>query len=459
MPTMTYELQDGATPVTVSLYKQITTLGRSPDNDICIPDPLLDEAFAQIHFDGQRFTLSTTSRKLSFSVNGRQRKQTQLKHNDQILAGSSKFIFRMFAEPREQQQSFEPLEAYRKIYTFSKLLMQDLPMEELLYGLLDQIVEVTQAERGFLIMLDEGKPHVVASRNINKESLANPEELYSDSIVAQVATQKKPLIVSDALQDTRYNQSQSVLDLQLSSVMCVPMLEKGALLGVIYVGNSRVRALFDRQALEVLTIFASQASMIVQKAMTMEGLQLKNKTLLEALQSRRESEILGTCDAIREVLRKIHKVATTDISVLVTGETGTGKELVARELHRLSPRHGKPFVTINCGAIPENLLESELFGHVRGAFTGAIRDKIGKFQAADGGTLFLDELGEMPINLQVKLLRALEEKKIIRVGSHAPEDVDIRIVAATNRKLEEEVEAGRFREDLYYRLNVINIHL
>jgi transcriptional regulator with PAS, ATPase and Fis domain len=149
----------------------------------------------------------------------------------------------------------------------------------------------------------------------------------------------------------------------------------------------------------------------------------------------------------------------TDISVLITGETGTGKELIAREIHRRSPRAGKAFITINCGAIPENLLESELFGHVKGSFTGAVAHKQGKFQAADGGTLFLDEIGEMPIELQVKILRALQERVVYKVGDTRPETCDIRIVAATNRELEKEIAAGRFREDLYYRLNVVNVEL
>jgi transcriptional regulator with PAS, ATPase and Fis domain len=162
---------------------------------------------------------------------------------------------------------------------------------------------------------------------------------------------------------------------------------------------------------------------------------------------------------MRDIFRKIDKVAATNIDVLVTGESGTGKELIARELHRRSPRKNGPFMAINCGAIPENLLESELFGHAKGAFTGAIAARPGKFQAASSGTLFLDEIGEMPPQLQVKLLRALQDRAVTRVGETKPEPIDIRIVSATNKILETEMAAGRFREDLYYRINVIHLHL
>jgi transcriptional regulator with PAS, ATPase and Fis domain len=185
-----------------------------------------------------------------------------------------------------------------------------------------------------------------------------------------------------------------------------------------------------------------------------------DKAKLEAeLKDKRFGEIIGACPSMMEVFRKLQKVAGTDISVLITGETGTGKELIAREIHRRSQRAEGPFITINCGAIPENLIESELFGHVKGAFTGAIASRAGKFQAADKGTLFLDEIGELPMNLQVKLLRALQERIVFRVGDSKPEKVDIRVVAATNRNLEEEIRNNNFREDLYYRLNVVNIWL
>lgn len=170
-------------------------------------------------------------------------------------------------------------------------------------------------------------------------------------------------------------------------------------------------------------------------------------------------EILGTSPALQEVMHIVQKVAATDSTVLVTGESGTGKELVVRALHQQSPRSSQPFVPINCGAIPADLLESELFGHEKGAFTHAYRSRAGRFELANGGTVFLDEIGELDIALQVKILRAIQEKEFERVGSNQPQKTDIRIVAATNVDLEQKVQQGSFREDLFYRLNVVPIHL
>ena len=171
------------------------------------------------------------------------------------------------------------------------------------------------------------------------------------------------------------------------------------------------------------------------------------------------SGIIGDSPVLREVFKMLAKVAPTDSTVLVTGESGTGKELLVRALHHSSKRAGKPFVPINCGAIPRELLESELFGHEKGAFTHAIRSRPGRFELADGGTIFLDEIGEMDLSLQVKILRVLQEKEFERVGAIRTQKVNVRIVAATNRDLEAEVAAMRFREDLFYRLNVIPMHL
>jgi two-component system response regulator PilR (NtrC family) len=198
----------------------------------------------------------------------------------------------------------------------------------------------------------------------------------------------------------------------------------------------------------------------VEKALEKKLLRSENRRLKSELRStRRERSIVGNSPAIQRIFDLVDQVARTKTNVLICGESGTGKELVARAIHERSPRSELPFVAINCGAIPENLLESELFGHVKGAFTGALHNKAGLFETADKGTLFLDEIGELTAALQVKILRAIQEKRIRRVGGTRDESVDVRIVAATNQCLEDEVAAGRFREDLYYRLNVIQITL
>jgi transcriptional regulator with GAF, ATPase, and Fis domain len=281
----------------------------------------------------------------------------------------------------------------------------------------------------------------------------------SDSIVQKVLTTRRPLVVADALHDAEWSSSASVVNLRLQSVMCAPLLARGEVFGAIYLGNDSVRNLFDERSLETLTVFASQASLLLQNALLLRDLRRENEALREAIENRRYGELVGAGPSMREVYRRIEKVAPTDVTVLVQGETGTGKELVAREIHRRSSRASGPFVAVNCAAIPEGLLESELFGHVKGAFTGAVASRAGRFQAASGGTLFLDEIGEMPPGLQVKLLRAIQERVVQRVGDSRPEPVDIRVVGATNRNLEEDVRNGRFREDLYYRLHVVTIAL
>jgi transcriptional regulator with GAF, ATPase, and Fis domain len=357
------------------------------------------------------------------------------------------------------------LQGLRKLQGFSEKLMHKGSIDELLDTMLDDIIELTGADKGVILLTEpeesgqEKKIEVRAVRNVSRESITDGRGGVSDSIARTVLKTAKPIIVSDALADTTFGKSESVVALQLSSVMCAPMLSQGEVIGALYVGNDKVKHLFERPQLDMLTIYGAQASLILQNAMLLSALRADKEKLAQELSDKRFGEIIGSCPSMMEVFRKLQKVATTDISVLITGETGTGKELIARELHRRSPRASGPFVTINCGAIPENLIESELFGHVRGAFTGAVANRSGKFQAADGGTLFLDEIGELPLNLQVKLLRALQERVVIRVGDSRPEKVDIRVVAATNKILEEEIKRGSFREDLYYRLNVVNLWL
>jgi transcriptional regulator with GAF, ATPase, and Fis domain len=444
------------------IYKKITSLGRSEEADITLADPLLADSHAHIHFDGRDFNIATTDRDAELYVNGRKRNKHRLTHEDRIRLGMAELEFSLYDEPVTDEtaaQTMAELNSYKKLVEFSQKLMASYELPTLLDQLLDVMIQVSNADKGFLVLMESGEPVVKVARNLRRETISDAVSQLSDSILARVVKTRKPIIISDALTDEEFKNSLSVVNLKLTSVMCVPLLERGNILGVIYVGNDNVAQLFEEAHLEVLTIFAAQASLLIRNALLVNELQLDKRSLQERIERIRFGEILGSSPPMQEVFRKVQKVAATDISVLVTGETGTGKELIARELHNRSARAKGPFVTINCGAIPENLLESELFGHVRGAFTGAVTNKAGRFQAADHGTLFLDEIGEMPLALQVKILRALQERVVVRVGDTNVESVDIRVIAATNRDLEVEIKAGRFREDLYYRLNVVHLHL
>jgi transcriptional regulator with GAF, ATPase, and Fis domain len=310
-----------------------------------------------------------------------------------------------------------------------------------------------------VLVLQEGRLSVRAARNVSRETLSDARRQLSDTILDKVLRTCEPLLVQNALADPEFSSSASVVDLQLSSVLCVPLGDTPPPAGLLYLGTDRFRGGFDVRMLDLLTIFAAQASLLLQNAVLLDELRLDVRELRDQLQHQRYGDLLGACEGMRDVYRRVDKAAPTDITVLLVGETGTGKELIAREIHRRSARADGPFISLNCGAIPETLLEAELFGHVRGAFTGAVASREGRFQAASGGTLFLDELAEMSPGLQVKLLRALEEKVVTRVGDSRPEAVDIRVVAATHRNLEEEVRRGSFREDLLYRINTLSVRL
>ncbi len=467
MAVIRYFLTEGP-PVIVAVTKPVTTIGRAKGNDVHVPDRSVAEHHAQIVFNGRDFQLEELDRGAGILINGKKKRRARLVDGDRLSLGDAQLGFSMFTELPDQSNSGTrasrtEMAELRKLLSFSEKLMQSPSVDELLEALLDDVIEVTGADKGFVLLVDPQDdppvPGVRVSRNVNQEAVTDPTGAISDSIVRQVIDSKRPIIVSDALTDTKFGQSESVVALKLSSVMCAPMLSQGELIGVLYVGNDQVKHLFERRQLDLLTIFAGQASLILQNAMLLTALRADKEKLVEELHDKRFGEIIGVCSSMQEVFRKLQKVATTDISVLITGETGTGKELIAREIHRRSGRIDGPFITVNCGAIPENLIESEMFGHVKGAFTGAIASRPGKFQQAHTGTLFLDEVGELTPALQVKLLRAIQERVVYRVGDSKPEKCDIRIVAATNRDLDEMIKTGEFREDLYYRLNVVNLWL
>ncbi|MHC4608468.1 MAG: sigma-54 interaction domain-containing protein, partial [Planctomycetota bacterium] len=263
-------------------------------------------------------------------------------------------------------------------------------------------------------------------------------------------------------------QSKSVSIYHLRTVMCAPLRVGKKMLGVLYVDSRAKTREFTATDLALFEAVANYLALALENLRTVEEakksdeerrrvLEEENVILRAALEKRRH--LIGDCDEMRDVYESVQKVAPTDATVLIYGESGTGKEAIAHVLHDLSPRSEKPFMVIDCAAIPENLLESEIFGYEKGAFTGAEEQKRGKMEVTDGGTLFLDEIGELSPNLQVKLLRALEQRTIMRVGGVDPIQVDVRVLSATNRDLDAMVRQGKFRQDLLFRLRVVTLVL
>ena len=445
----------------VPLIKRITSVGRGAEVDVRLEDAGAPDHALTLLWDGRSYRAGSVG--APFLVDGKKRDAHVMKDGDVIRVSDTWIALSLSDAPPDAvsatDRGQEALSTLHRLTDFSARLLQSGDVRALLEALLDEAIDLTGGDRGFLVLVEAEQRTVKVARNVARENVARDLETLSDTVVDRVLGSGEPLLVSDATADPDFSASTSVVNLKLSSVLCVPLMHRGRPFGLVYVGSDRVGTHFDRSGLDTLTIFAAQASLLVQNALLLDELRADNRGLRERLEQQRFGEILGSCPGMQEVYRQIEKVAPTDLSVLVVGETGTGKELVARELHRRSPRAGGPFVAINCGALPETLLESELFGHVKGAFTGAVATRPGRFQQASGGTLFLDEVGDKPPVLQVKLLRALQDRTVQKVGDHRDEPVDIRVIAATHRTLEEEVKRGAFREDLYYRLATLTLRV
>ncbi len=332
--------------------------------------------------------------------------------------------------------------------------------------LLEKVLEIAMdtlaAERGFVLLKSESAPsgfEVKSSFNISDELLADLTGI-SNSVVTEVMAKGEPVILFETERDPRYNTSESIVLQSIQSIACVPLSIKNQQIGAIYLDSLTKRSRFTNESLPFLTAFTNQAAIAIENARLYESLRAENRRLRDEVQRmHRFEELIGQSPSIREVFDTMTQVLDTDATVLIQGESGTGKELVARAIHYNGPRKDQPFLALFCGSLPDSLLESELFGHKRGAFTGAVTDKKGLFEAADGGTFFLDEVGDLSPQIQAKLLRVLQEGEIKRVGENHVRNVDVRIVSATNKMLEELIREGSFREDLYYRLNIISIDM
>ncbi len=349
-------------------------------------------------------------------------------------------------------------------YKISQLLHAELDHSKLLNLIIDKIMDILRAERGFIVKGDPDNFETMVARNITGEEPAESEGTVSRTVVRKVLESGGPVFANDAQDDSLLASSKSIVDLGLRSILCVPLLIGDRPYGAIYVENRSVASCFMDKDLELLQDLAELSASSIKNALYIleisRGAKGRSATRIgENL--RREYDftmIVGKNRKMVEAMELVARVASTDATVLITGESGTGKELIARAIFLNSNRKNMPFLTINCGALPTGLLESELFGHVKGSFTGAISNKVGRFEAAHGGTIFLDEVGEMSPELQVKLLRVLQFGEFEKVGSYQVQKVDVRILAATNKDLSSMVEQGKFREDLFYRFKIIDIH-
>jgi transcriptional regulator with GAF, ATPase, and Fis domain len=390
--------------------------------------------------------------------------------------------------PSESQKNLD------RLLAINRELAQDHDPDRLLERIIDAAIALSGAERGFLILKQDGAPDdglvVRAARNLDKGSLERDDFKISRSIATEVIEKGAPLSTIDAQGDERFKDFRSVHHLSLRSVLCLPLRSQDGVLGALYLDNRHRIDAFSAADVALLTAFGDQAAIALANARLVTTLAQRSRELetsrhaIEELNVRLSKELearsaeleivraatevdageavrfgmVGRCAAMREVFRVIERVGDKEVPVSILGESGTGKELVARAIHQSSKRDGT-FVSVNCGAIPKELLESELFGHEKGAFTGAVRQKPGLFEIARAGTLFLDEIGELPLDMQVKLLRVLQQKEFRRVGGTHDLPTDARVISATNKDLAAMTRRGEFREDLWYRLNVVELHV
>ncbi|HEX3741138.1 MAG TPA: sigma 54-interacting transcriptional regulator [Terriglobales bacterium] len=471
----------------VALSEKEVSIGRDSSNDLWVADRALSRRHCLLVNQSEQFILRDLGSKNGTLVNGVPVTEQVLRDGDQITIGDSVFVFQL--KPVEVHLEKSPVEfsetgkieyqvllrpedsvylpsTNTKDSAQSSRVDRDLNsllkiasgiggirnQESLQWQLLGLIFDVVPAERGAVVLFNPAGEFNAA---VGWDRLRGPAHAVrvSRTVLQRVRTERVGVVVSDVSEDPAFAQSQSLKDLRVHSVVCVPLIASGKVIGAIYLDSSNPKSFFDETHLQMMTAIAGISSLAFENVRHWEGLQQENQEL--RAQVGLGHNMLGSSPRMREVFEFIRRAAPTDSTVLVEGESGTGKELVARAIHRNSSRNERPFVAINCAAIAETLLESELFGHEKGAFTGAAAQKKGKIETADGGTLFLDEVTELAPGLQAKLLRVLQEREFERVGGLRPLKLDIRLIAATNRNLAEAVKSGAFRNDLYYRLNVV----
>ncbi|MDQ3665321.1 MAG: sigma 54-interacting transcriptional regulator [Acidobacteriota bacterium] len=453
-------------------------IGRETSANLCIADPSVSRRHSQIEKEGGQFVLADLESLNGTFINDVPVKRRPLAHGDRVRIGDSQFLFLLheseaspLSKSSEVQFDDRQLSGSTIQVNFNDavyLMARDLSalmkvsttvnairgLEELQKTVLELLFEVVPAERGAILLCQRNGLDDAAVFGLDRARGPDGAIEVSRTIVQQVLREKTSLLICDALGKQGFG-SDSLNQSRLSSIMCVPLIMVERPLGVIYLDTNVPDVIFDQDHLQLVTAIAAITAVAIENARHIEWLQSENERLLADINI--EHNMVGESPAMKQVYQFISKVALTDSTVLISGESGTGKELAARAIHQNSKRAKLPFMPVNCAALAETLLESELFGHEKGAFTGAAALKKGRLEVADGGTVFLDEIGEISPALQVKLLRVLQEREFERVGGTRTIKVDIRLVAATNKDLEQAMAAGTFRQDLFYRLDVVEL--
>ena len=464
-------------------------MGREPANAIAVTDPSVSRKHCLLRQVDGRFQVRDLGSRNETIVNGVAVKESWLRHGDEIAVGDSVFLFlleeeehtqppgRVEFDDRQLSADTKLIHPREVVYLQPERLNRELPptsqvarnlnallkisrvvhairdLEELQAHLLNLIFEVVPAERGAILMAEARPEFSSLFARARQPGHANVIQV-SRTIARQVREQGVAILGRD-VRGGEFRQVESLAAAEVRSLLCVPLTVFDRVIGCIYLDSTSAANRFDEDHLQLVAAIAGISAGALENASRLQWLEQENQRL--KIEIGEERSLVGESARMKEIYQFLTRVAPSDSTVLIEGESGTGKELAARALHRNSERAARPFVAINCAAIPEALLESDLFGHERGAFTGAVGQKKGRLEIADGGVVFLDEIGELAPSLQVKLLRVLQEREFERVGGTHPIKVDIRLVAATNRDLSEAVRNGHFRQDLYYRLAVMRM--
>lgn len=358
---------------------------------------------------------------------------------------------------QELNKSLHELQSLNKL---ALAISSTMDLDAIIHTILQEALELTKASQGSILLTKEETEEkfttLIRVGSKNEEAMVHKMCM---NIAGWILRNQEPLLVNNILEDPRFK-GLEVLGYPIQSVLGIPILARGEIIGVLILHNKKGEKNFTENDQRLLTIIASQSAQVLENAKLHHKLKEENIYLKKEVEIKyRFEEIIGHSPAMENVFKLMEKVIPSDVRVLIEGESGTGKELIARAIHYNGPRKNKRFVALDCGALPENLLESELFGHVKGAFTGAIESKKGLFQVADGGTLFLDEINNTSLGMQAKLLRAIQEGEIRPVGGTKSFKVNVRIICATSQDLSQSVKNGTFREELLFRLKVVTLKL